>query len=302
MIELTKNYNRQVYFDLSANKETANNDKIDFDLAFDSNSGEWMVWLNTATFMRIKNTELSNFEAIKDTIFGFKWKFDQSVGGLSSNALGYWYDTAQSIPVSKKDVILLDRGIDVFGNYRGFWKFQMLDADSNAYNIRFARLNGQEDTTIKILKKTGVNRIQLSFDKGGQTLNLEPPRFQWDLLFTQYTTLLYTDDNIPYPYIVTGVLTNPHEVTCYEDTLTAFENINRDYAVSLVLNNIADEIGYDWKMVVGDVTTGNVTYQIRPRTTYIIRDAVGLYFKLRFIGFYSNTGEKGYPSFEYVRL
>lgn len=301
-IEMTKFYNKQVYFDLSDNKETSVNDKSDFDLAFDSDADEWMVWLNTAAFMRIKNSGLNNFEAINDTLPGIKWKFDQSVGGLSSNALGYWYDTASLIPVSKNNVIVLDRGIDAFGNYRGFWKFQMLDADSNAYNVRYARLNGQDEQTLRIPKKKGVNRVQLSFNEGGKVLSLEPEKQLWDLLFTQYTTLLFTDDNIPYPYLVTGVLINPYGVSCKEDTLTAFENINRDYASSLTFNSISDEIGYDWKLVVGDVSTGNVTYQIRPRTSYIIRDASGLYFKLRFTGFYSNTGEKGYPSFEFVRL
>ena len=57
-------------------------------------------------------------------------------------------------------------------------------------------------------------------------------------------------------------------------------------------------IGYDWKYYNLDAAL----YTIEPGLAYVIRDRDGFYYKLRFIDFYSEAGEKGYPKFEYVRL
>jgi len=35
---------------------------------------------------------------------------------------------------------------------------------------------------------------------------------------------------------------------------------------------------------------------------YVIRDRDGFFYKLRFIDFSNDMGEKGYPKFEFVRL
>jgi hypothetical protein len=81
-----------------------------------------------------------------------------------------------------------------------------------------------------------------------------------------------------------------------------FQSINRDAVQSLEFTTIQDEIGYDWKDVTGDVTSGNISYVIIEGLNYIIRDQEGFYYKLRFISFYNNEGEKGYPTFEYQKL
>jgi len=57
-------------------------------------------------------------------------------------------------------------------------------------------------------------------------------------------------------------------------------------------------IGYEWKYYNFDAAL----YTIEPGLAYVIRDRDGFYYKLRFIDFYSEGGEKGYPKFEYVRL
>jgi hypothetical protein len=35
---------------------------------------------------------------------------------------------------------------------------------------------------------------------------------------------------------------------------------------------------------------------------YVVLDREGYFYKLRFISFYNNSGEKGYPTFEFQRL
>jgi hypothetical protein len=124
----------------------------------------------------------------------------------------------------------------------------------------------------------------------------------WDLLFTQYTTLLFTDEGDPYPYLVTGVLTNYDFVEVAMDSIVDFENIDLNYAMGLEFSKNQDAIGYDWKELQGDVNSGSVYYEIVEGRNYIIKNRFGLYAKLRFISFYNNEGKKGYPSFQYLFL
>jgi len=87
-----------------------------------------------------------------------------------------------------------------------------------------------------------------------------------------------------------------------QDTLYDFSSINLDIAQALFYSQALDEIGYDWKDVVGDVSSGNVTYVIVEGLNYVVLDAEGYYYKLRFISYYNQSGEKGIPTFEYQRL
>ncbi len=300
-IAMEQSYKWQVYFDLSANVQRKQNDKNVYDLAFECRPDRGLIWLNTAAFMRLKHTGMTDFESVTDTTLG-KWAFDKSTGQADSNAIGYWYDTTNLALPSFGEVMVIDRGIDALGNYLGFWKIKLLLYNKTDYQIRFSKLKGGDDHTVTVTKSAGVNYVYLSFLNSGEILNLEPVREQWDMIFTQYTTLLYTDMGEAYPYLVTGALSNPYLVEMYEDTTLNFNTVTLADARKLSYSADRDLIGYDWKDVVGDVTSGNVSYQIRPKVVYIIRDHEGLYFKLRFTGFYSNSGEKGYPAFEFAEL
>jgi hypothetical protein len=230
---------------------------------------------------------------------GSPWQFDKSSYEADSSALGFLYDTL-SMAVDS-EVIVVDRGIDAFGNYLGYYKFQLLGYDGQKYRLRYGPLKGPDSQVAEIVKNPAVNFTFLSFKGNGSSFDQEPPKDAWDLLFTQYTTLLFSD-GMPYPYIVTGALINPNKVEVAEDTLLDFSNLTISQAQSLTYSDDRDVIGYDWKDVVGDVTSGNVSYVIRPKVFYVIRDTEGRYFKLRFIGFYSKTGEKGFPAFEFGEL
>ncbi len=292
-------YQWQFYYDLSQQKEVSKNDKNNYDLAFECRNDRGLIWLNTAAFMRIKHTGKTDFDAVKDTI-GALWKFDKSTYEVDSNALGFLYDTLSMIVDS--EVIVVDRGIDAFGNYLGFYKIQLLNYDGQKYTLKYCSLKGTDSKIAEVIKNPAVNYSYLSFKESPAVFDQEPPKEKWDLLFTQYTTLLFTDQGEAYPYLVTGLLTNPYMVEVAEDTIFDFNTITLNQAKNLSYANKRDIIGYDWKDVVGDVTTGNVSYVMRPKVLYVIRDTEGRYFKLRFVGFYSKTGEKGFPAFEFAEL
>ncbi len=303
-IEMTRDYRYQVYYDLSANQVVATNLKTAWDLGFDCSPEGNRIILNTSNFMLAARSGSTDFSAPIDTA-GYVWMFDASSGNPDTVACGGWieYLPPDSAVSFSQEVYVIDRGYDEAGNLRGFRKIVFESMDDGRYHIRFANLDGTGEGTLEIIKDPMVNFTFFSFDGNGKQLTLEPSKESWDLLFTQYTTLLYTNEGDPYPYLVTGVLTNPMSgVQVAQDTLYPFFDIDIEVGAGMNFSNFPDEIGYDWKDVVGDVSSGNVSYVIVEGLNYVISDPSGYYYKLRFISFYSNTGEKGYPTFEVQRL
>lgn len=302
-IELTKDYRYQVYFSLNSGQVVSSNLKKVWDLGFECAPEGWHIILNTSSFMVAAGSGSSDFDAPIDTT-GYAWHFDKSDGNLDSTAIGKWVAFSQedSTKIYSDQVYVIDRGYDESGNLRGLKKIVFLNLEQDQYNIRYANLDGSDEHTFTITKDPAVNFICFSFDDGGKQLDFEPPKYDWDLVFTQYTTLLFTDAGDPYPYIVTGVLVNRTGVEVAQDTINDFQSVDETIASGMDFTTIQDEIGYDWKKVVGDLTSGNVSYEIVQGLNYVVRDHYGYYYKLRFIGFYNNSGEKGYPTFEYQKL
>jgi len=302
-IELTNNYQYQVYFDLGSGEAVSTNMKKDWDLGFESSENGWHIILNTSSFMVAAVTGLTDFSIPVDTV-GLEWKFDVSTGNLDSTAIGKWVDflLPDSARIYSNEVYVIDRGYDELGNLRGLKKVVFEEVGDSSYTFRYANLDGSGENTFTVTKNPTVNYVCFSFDEGGKQPGMEPTKQDWDLLFTQYTTLLYTDEGDPYPYLVTGVLINPINIQVAQDTLYDFFSMNLDNAGNLFYSTTQDVIGYDWKDIVGDVSSGNVSYVVIEGLNYVVRDQEGFCYKLRFISFYSDTGEKGYPTFEYQRL
>jgi len=302
-IEMMHDYRYQVYFSLHTNEVVSTNLKKTWDLGFDCSADGWRVILNTSNFMLAAGTSETDLSVSLDTV-GLSWKYDASTGTLDSTAFGQWvtFHEPDSAKSYSHEVYAINRGYDEAGNLRGMRKVVFEEVTDSSYVISYAMLDGSDEHTFTVIKDPSVNYICFSFDDGGEVLDLEPPKYDWDLLFTQYTTLLFTNEGDPYPYLVTGVLANPATVEIAQDTLYDFSAIDLNVAQGLAYSKEQDVIGYDWKDVVGDVSSGNVSYVIVPGLNYVIHDYEGFYYKVRFIGFYSNTGEKGYPVFEYQQL
>ena len=302
VVELTNNYKYQAYFDLGTGEVVASNMKKIWDLGFECSEDGWHIILNTSSFMYASRTGTTDFEIPQDTV-GKQWKYDKSDGDLDSTAIGSWfeYSLPDSARVYTNEVYLLNRGYDELGNELGFRKIVFTELDGDTYSFHYSDLNGSNEGFYSVTKEPSVSFIYFSFNDGGQVFSLEPPIPEWDLLFTQYTTLLYTNEGEPYPYLVTGALNNRVGVAVAQDTLYDFSAIDRVAAESLAFSTAMDEIGYDWKDVTGDVTSGNITYNVIPGINYVVRDPEGFLYKLRFISFY-DKGEKGFPTFEFQRL
>jgi hypothetical protein len=91
VIELTKDYRYQVYFDLSSEKIISTNLKTEWDLGFECSEKGWHIILNTSNFMLAAKSGLTDFDQPVDTV-GYKWNFDVSTGDPDSTAIGQWFE------------------------------------------------------------------------------------------------------------------------------------------------------------------------------------------------------------------
>jgi hypothetical protein len=298
-VELTDNYKYQVYYNLLDSTAVITNNKDSWDLGFENTPRGWIVILNSACFMKAALLDGQEFGFPVDTT-GAVWQFNPSDGSADSLAIGRWFTISGDDTIGTGRLVLLDRGIDAYGNSRGSSQLVMDSLVNGVYYFRIADFDGSDKQSYSVSKNGDANNILFSISNPTMDIS-EPPRNSWDLMFTQYTTLLYTDVGDPYPYLVTGVLLNPFIVEVAADSITPFADIDFDSAESMSFTKRSDVIGYDWKAY--DFDAG--TYTVNTDKTYIIRDTKGYLYKLRFIGFYkfnTNKLDKGYPSFEYRKL
>ena len=64
------------------------------------------------------------------------------------------------------------------------------------------------------------------------------------------------------------------------------------------LSNHKDVTGFDWKKYDIDKNL----YTVDSRYNYIVKTKSDSYYKLRFLDFYSASGIKGSPKFEFLQL
>lgn len=294
VVELTPQYNFRKYYDFSANQVVASHRKTEWDLAFENLPGESRIFLNSAKFMRAGNSGKTEFDNVTSTE-GTEMTFDKPSLNPDSTAIGDWQKP-------QPEVYLIDRGVDDQGNSLGYKKVKFVSLTDGRYTVQFANLDGSNHHEAVITKDSIPNLVMFSFENGGAVKYLQPPSEQWDLVFTQYTKTLFTDQGEPYPYLVVGVLSNRQRIVTAEME-HPFTEVDAAAADTVDMRLYADLIGYDWKELQGDVEAGNVSYTIRQPLTYLIRETDNnRVYKLSFTDFYNENSRKGYPTFEYQQL
>jgi hypothetical protein len=151
-----------------------------------------------------------------------------------------------------------------------------------------------------IKKDTSCNNSYFSITQKNQ-VTIEPKRYTWDILFTQYiASLPYQGSFIPYP--VRGVLLNPNHVSVGLDSVMTFANITINNISAIQFSTLTDFIGYDWKSVSINYQANTGTYSLISDYNYIVHDVAGNYYKFKFLSFYNARDQEGYPAFEVSKM
>ena len=288
-------YTHQSFFDLATRQIVSVNPVDAWDLGFESSVDGWHIIINSGKYLGVYSSGMTDFNGLTTVPLTAKWRFDKSDGNLDSTAINKWL-TSQLIATNEVFVVGINDGV----KYSPFKKIVFTSLTAGVYSFRFANMDGTEEKMFSISKNPSENFVYYSFADGGKDVTVEPPKNSWDFVFTQYSTILYTDQGIATPYFVRGVLNNRNGVEVALDSLIGFTNITSADISRLQFSVKSDAIGYDWKSVKIDGTTA--TYAVRPKNTYVIKSAGGLYDKLRFTGFFNDLGSPGYPRFEVIEL
>ena len=292
-------YDYQVYFDLSSRNEILTQPNSVWTLGFNTAPDGWQIKVNTSDFWSICRTGNQNYSELQEPGQDLDWYSDASSGNPDSTAVGIWFDVVDDDTLYSNEVFILGKYDGI--TYHPVYKFVLTCISSDHYEFKYGLLSDRNGKDIQITKDTNYNYVYFSMEFGKEVL-AEPGKKDWDLVFNQYYTTLYTDEGLPTPYYVRGVFINPSGITVATDTLNQYLSIGLPDTTRYLFSNNQDIIGYEWKNVEIDEQSNSAIYKADPTRTYIIRDSELNYYKLRFIGYYNEEGLKGFPTFEYRKL
>ena len=287
-------YSKQIYYDMAQNKVVRTVNRDSWDLGFESTPTGFNIVTNTSCKMVVAKTGKTDFSEVTDiTSMTLDYNWDDASGNPDSLALRDWI--VAGTPTN--EVFVIDRGEKPNLAARGFKKFKVISANATEFVIEYANINGSDFQRKTISKNQDKNYTNFSFEEGGKVVEVDPDATEWDIVITQYLATFY--ELIPQlNYSVSGILINHKQCKGVKVFDKEFSSITISDLGSYPLSDSANVIGFDWKLYDFD----EATYAIVPGKNYILQNHSGVYFKMRMIDFYSSTGIKGSPRFEFVQL
>ena len=294
-INLGEKYTEQVYVNLFDSLPIkASIACAAWDLSFEAKTAGFRIFMNGGNDVKIAKTNNLVFQKIsKPEQYSYGW---DEASGADSIFLKNW---CNENGIGNDTVYLVDRGF-VSNNEERYVQLKLKKVDANGYDIQVANLDGRSVQSLTILKDNSKEQILVKLNPANiEQLNIEPASNNWQLCFLKYRWIYY-EFNPPLFYTVTGIFINNSALEIAVDSTHSFEDIKLNSLSNYQFSSKRDVIGYDWKIY--DFSNGK--YWARKYVTYILatKESPKKYYKLRFTDFYSNTGLKGAPKFEWLPL
>lgn len=292
-------YDFHSYFDFSTDSVKAFSLNDSWQIEFGCLPESWDIRVNSSAYYQVFDTGDTSFNGIVSVTDPAKYIFDASGGNPDSSAFSTWIDRTASPYVPTNRVFLV-------GQYDGLrvkplWKIRIESVTDTSYQFTYAGFPSGVPVSVTLGKDGSVNYLQYNLSDQSIVRN-EPPSGAYDLLFTQYGTILYDDNGVPTPYFVRGILLNPNQVQAALDTIHPFADITYDLIRDLQFSNRIDIIGHEWKDVKVDQAGNTAEYFVNTKLNWLVKDSEGFIYKMRFIEYYNSLAEAGYTTFEYQRL
>ncbi|RYY37614.1 MAG: hypothetical protein EOP46_01985 [Sphingobacteriaceae bacterium] len=289
-----------VYVDLSANQQSSVVRKS-WDLGFFSGA-DFRVRINNTTAASAVMVDKTDINAVTaadvdlDALalgfgFGTLDVVDDTQGDLTKTVIG-----EVSATEGNNKVYVINRvATGAAGVPADLIKVRIL-RNGNDYTLQYAKLEETTFKTLTVQKSATANFTFVSFDTDG-VVTVEPAKDRWDFVwgysvyFTNFGTGLV-------PYAFSDLVFANHlgdvetaEVLTSTVSYDAFAEANLS-AVTLTKNR--NTIGSGWR-----ATTGAVG--VKADRFYVIKDAAGNVYKLKFISFTTQDGGvRGYPKLQYA--
>jgi HmuY protein len=292
-------YDNQIYFDFNTGSVLSEVPNDAWTLAFGAGPDDWQIRINSGGLYGAYPSGFYKFEDVVSVTTASLYHFDASSGDPDSSAFSSWIDRTGDEPVPTNEIFLIAKFDGI--KYTPEWKIRIDSVNTSAFYMSYSSMSGTVKS-FEIHKDYGRNFVHVKMEASPQIVQIEPLKTDWDLLFSQYGTIIPDDEGTPTPYFVRGVLINPYLVEVSSDTAKNFEDIIYDDFENYSFFNTRDYIGYDWKDVEIDLENNTAVYKVRTDISWLIKASSGYFVKMRFVNFYNNQGLKGYPGFEYVKL
>ncbi|TDP00808.1 HmuY family protein [Flavobacterium sp. 245] len=323
------NQPNQVYLDLSSEDSKSVN-RTSWDFGFSTGS-DFRVILNGSLKMAVKKLATSditlsqtidaNVAVGAGTTLSSNGFVDNPTGVLAGAGAGIGTAIAEiSATDADNKVYLVNLGfavsttqpavgsVSVDGDARGWKKVRILRS-GNGYKIQYADLTSTTFTEKTIAKDAAYNFSFFSLTTGS-TVSVEPEKTKWDLNFTTFTNYIPSADANNNPIEVTYgysdfITTNAKGGTqAYQVLVSAgisytdFKKANvveTNFAVSATDQRV---IGSNWRSGGGPTSLPS----IRTDRFYVVKDAAGNYYKVKFLSLTNDAGVRGNSVLEYAIL
>ena len=307
------NQQNQVYVDLSG-EDAAPTARDSWELGFYSGN-DFRVVLNNSLGMAVKRLGTSDITApvtedpsvAVGTFQSSNMAYvDNPTGEFSNTAFGaiaadeasaevYLVNLGFSIPTTMPD----PGSANTAGPIRG-WKKVKVWKDGDGYKLQHADIDATTATTVTITKDPAYNHVFFSLVNGA-TVTVEPQKDQWDLNFTTFTNEVFDNDGVSagaYFYSdfivinkkggVSAVMVEGDTAAYQAMTLASFQ------AGGHMLDTDQRAIGDKWRNVFDKAVYDDVFF--------VVKDAAGNHYKVKFISMLNADGHRGFPMFQYTLL
>lgn len=292
-----------VYVDFSANKPTSV-PRISWNLGFYAGA-DFRVILNyvTATSAAALNkTDIAQV-GLADTV-GVRLALGQGEGTLSivDDVYGDLSKTviaAVSATEAENKVYLVKPETANLNDPSTWYKIKVA-RNSDGYKLQYARLSETNIRTADIGKDAAFNFTFFSFEPN-KTVSVEPKKAEWDIQWSYGVYVVNAGPvNLPYLFSDFVYINNLAGVQSAEATeadgfnYSTFAETDLGNA-KLVFSGQRDAIGGKWR-----ATSQQGQPSLKTDRFYVVKDAAGNYYKLKFVSFSGNDGgERGRPEIEY---
>ncbi|WP_067146980.1 HmuY family protein [Pseudotamlana agarivorans] len=305
------NQKNQVYIDLSSQSETTA-PRDSWDLGF-YNGNRFRVTINGSIYMATKALEATDIDKVTEADIKTMQR-EVAVGTFNPDNAAYVdapngdiLETAIA-EISENDnenpVYLVNLGYEVgaeeatvgsttiAGNARGWKKIRIL-RQNDGYLLQYANVNETTHQEISISKNANYNFNHFSFNTN-TIVSVEPEKDKWDLCFTVFTNIL--EDAGSYGFSDYVIHNNKSDVTAYkvEATNLSYDDFNLSHVNSSLFSKDQTAIGSNWRDVFERTVFAD--------KFYILKDANGNIYKIKFLAMTNSNGDRGYPEFEYNLL
>jgi len=285
----------QSYFDFETGEIVSSQPADLWALGFECSDSGWHILTNSGANWFIWNSGQTNIDASLSYPENELWAFDIQSTYPDSTAVGNWLTIVGEDKEYTNNVYVLGRYH--LGSYTDMRRIQFIEVSDSYYRL-IIKKNVVPDTIV-IQKDKEKNFTYYSFETDEQ-LNLEPGKFNYDLMFGPYYDIV-TEFNITQPYLVRGVLLNSTLTLGVLDSINAYDAVTYAKLDTNILSSQRDVIGFQWKDVNVNTSTGSAVYTVKPNYTYIVKTSDNNYYKLRFLSF-NLEGYSGHPRFEFKKL